>query len=86
MEAVKRRRDIFVGLLVAMAGSLVLGFLPQLRALWAVHVALDLVFAAYVGLLVYLRNLAAEREMKVRFLPTAGAQPEPALLYRRSGS
>lgn len=85
-RAVKRRRDIFVGLLVAMAGSLVLGFLPQLRALWAVHVALDVVFAAYVGLLVYLRNLAAEREMKVRFLPTAGAQPEPALLYRRSGS
>jgi hypothetical protein len=85
-RAVKRRRDIFVGLLVAMAGSLVLGFLPQLRALWAVHVALDVVFAAYVGLLVYLRNLAAEREMKVRFLPTANAQPEPALLYRRSGS
>ena len=85
-RAVKRRRDIFVGLLVAMAGSLILGFLPQLRALWAVHVVLDLVFAGYVGLLVYLRNLAAERDMKVRFLPTANAQPEPALLYRRSGS
>lgn len=85
-RAVKRRRDIFVGLLVAMAGSLVLGFLPQLRALWAVHVVLDLLFAAYVALLVYLRNLAAEREMKVRFLPTAAPQPEPALVYRRSGS
>jgi hypothetical protein len=84
-RATKRRRDVFVGLLVAMAGSLILGFIPQLRALWAVHIVLDLLFVSYVGMLVYLRNLAAERDMKVRFLPTA-AQPEPALLYRRSGT
>ena len=81
-QTVKRRRDIFVGLLVAMAGSLVLGFLPQLRILWSIHVLLDVLFVAYVGALVYLRNLAAEREMKVRFLPTAA--PEPALLLRRT--
>jgi hypothetical protein len=89
-RSVKRRRDIFVGLLVAMAGSLVLGFLPPLRALWALHVVIDVLFVAYVGLLVYLRNLAAEREMKVRFLPTprgaAVGAPEPALLYRRSAN
>ena len=81
-QTVKRRRDIFMGLLVAMAGSLVLGFLPQLRILWTIHVLLDVLFVAYVGALVYLRNLAAEREMKVRFLPTAA--PEPALLLRRT--
>ena len=85
-QSVKRRRDVLVGLLVAMAGSLVLGFLPPLRALWAVHVVVDVLFAAYVALLVYLRNLAAEREMKVRFLPAAPAAPEPALLYRRSAN
>lgn len=89
-RSVKRRRDIFVGLLVAMAGSLVLGFLPPLRALWALHVVIDVLFIAYVGLLVYLRNLAAEREMKVRFLPAARSAsvgaPEPALLYRRSAN
>jgi hypothetical protein len=85
-QTVKRRRDVFVGLLVAMAGSLVLGALPPLRALWAVHVVLDLLFVAYVAALVYLRNLAAEREMKVRFLPTAVGAPEPALLYRRSAN
>lgn len=83
-QSVKRRRDIFVGLLVAMAGSLVLGFLPPLRALWAVHVVLDVLFAAYVGALIYLRNLAAERDLKVRFLPSPA--PEPALLYRRSAN
>jgi hypothetical protein len=82
-QTVKRRRDIFVGLLVAMAGSLVLGALPPLRILWTIHVLLDVLFVAYVAALVYLRNLAAEREMKVRFLPTAAA-PEPALLLRRS--
>ncbi len=83
-QSVKRRRDIFVGLLVAMAGSLVLGLLPPLRALWAVHVVLDVLFAGYVAALIYLRNLAAERDMKVRFLPPAA--PEPALLYRRSAN
>ena len=82
-QTIKRRRDIFVGLLVAMAGSLVLGFLEPLRILWTIHLLLDVLFVAYVGALVYLRNLAAEREMKVRFLPTAAA-PEPALLLRRT--
>ena len=83
---IKRRRDVFVGLLVAMVGSLVLGVLPPLRILWSIHVVIDILFAAYVGTLVYLRNLAAEREMKVRFLPTGPAayQPEPALLLRRT--
>ena len=85
--SVKRRRDILVGLLVAMAGSLLFGVLPPLRVLWLVHVVLDVLFVAYVALLVYMRNLAAERDMKVRFLPTAAPRsPEPALLLRRSGS
>lgn len=82
-STIKRRRDIFVGLLVAMAGSLVLGALPPLRVLWMLHVVLDLAFVAYVATLIYLRNAAAEREMKVRFLPNAAAA-EPALLLRRS--
>jgi len=40
---------------------------------------------AYVLLLVRLRNVAAEREMKLRFLPRTAA-PEPALLLRRSAN
>jgi len=83
-RSVKRRRDVFVGLLVAMGGSLVLGVLPQLRVLWALHVVIDVLFVAYVATLVYLRNLAAERDMKVRFLPPQAVSGEPALLYRRS--
>lgn len=84
-RTIRRRRDIMLGLLVAMGGSLVLGLLPPLRVLWVVHAVLDVLFVAYVGMLVYLRNLAAERDMKVRFLPTARAS-EPALLLRRSAN
>jgi hypothetical protein len=66
-----------------MGTSLVLGFIPALRILWVVHVLVDVMFVTYVALLVHMRNQAAEREMKVRFLP--GRSPEPAtLLLRRS--
>ena len=82
-RTLKRRRDILFGLLGAMGGSLVLGLVPSLRVLWGLHVVLDVLFVGYVALLVRMRNVAAEREMKLRFLPSAPA-PEPALLLRRS--
>ena len=82
----KRRRDIFVGLLAAMGASLLLGLIPGLRILWVVHLIFDAFFAAYVGVLVHMRNEAAEREMKVRFLPRSARRPEPALLLRRTGN
>lgn len=82
----RRRRDIFVGMLAAMVTSLVLGFIPSLRILWVVHLLVDAMFVTYVALLVHMRNQAAEREMKVRFLPQhlGTRTPEPALLLRRS--
>lgn len=82
-RTLKRRRDILFGLLGAMGGSLVLGFVPSLRVLWGLHVVLDALFVGYVVLLVRMRNIAAEQEMKLRFIPSAPA-PEPALLLRRS--
>ncbi len=81
----KRRRDILCGLLVAMGVSLVLSFLPALGTMLWVHLALDLAFVAYVAMLVRVRNLAAERELKVRFLPTV-ANSQPQLLLRRSAT
>jgi hypothetical protein len=80
-STVKRRRDIFVGLLVAMAGSLVLGVAPPLRLLWTIHILIDVAFVAYVGALVYLRSQEAETQ-RVQFIPGA----EPALLLRRSAN
>jgi len=85
VRAQKRRRDIFFALLAGMAGSLVLGFVPALRVMWGLHVALDAAFVAYVGLLMRMRNVAAERDMKVRFLPGSTAELPP-LLLRRTGN
>jgi hypothetical protein len=85
-RSVRRRRDVLLGLAVVAGGSLALGLLPTLRVLWLVHVAADVLLAAYIGALIYVRNLAAEREAKVRFLPNSHRQAEPALLLRRSAN
>ncbi|CAN5185075.1 hypothetical protein BH24ACT1_BH24ACT1_09750 [soil metagenome] len=84
-SARKRRRDIFCGLLVAICVSLVLSFVPAMQMMLWVHLALDAAFVAYVALLIRAQNLAAERELKVRFLPTV-SNPQPQLLLRRSAN
>lgn len=85
-RSVRRRRDILLGLAVVAGGSLAFGFVPALRVLWFVHVGADVLLAAYIAGLVYMRNVAAEREAKVRFLPNTTRQAEPALLLRRSAN
>lgn len=84
-SARKRRRDIFSGLLLAMGATLVLSIIPAFRMMLWVHLVVDVAFVAYVTLLVRVRNLAAERELKVRFLP-AVSNPAPQLLLRRSAT
>jgi hypothetical protein len=85
-RTVKRRRDVFYALVTSMAGTLVLGMVPGLRVLLGLHLVLDALFVAYVALLVRMRNQAAEREMKVRFLPQSAHAPEPAFAMRRSAN
>ena len=80
-RALRRRRDILVGLLATAAATLVLGVLPGLRVMLMVHLVVDGLLIAYVALLIRQRTLAAEREMKVRFLPGPGVM-EPAFLRR----
>ena len=84
----RRRRDVLIGLVLCMAGTLLLGAVPALRILWAAHVVLDVLCAVYVAMLVRARNIAAEKAMKLRVLPGgAGLNPamaEPALLLQRS--
>ena len=82
----KRRRDVMLTLAGAMLGTLALSFVPGLGVLLVVHVLLDVLFAAYVALLIRLRGLAAEREMKLRFLPGSNQPVEPALALRRSAN
>jgi hypothetical protein len=84
-EAQKRRRDIVAGMIAAMFGSLVLSFVPGLRVMLGLHLALDVLFVLYVVMLIQVRRMTEERESKVRFLPAPGAA-EPALLLRRSAN
>jgi hypothetical protein len=67
----RRRRDILFSLLVAAGATLVLGAVPALRILWLAHVAVDVLLIGYVALLIRQRNLATERDLKVRLLPTS---------------
>ncbi|MCA1682759.1 MAG: hypothetical protein LC685_01980 [Actinobacteria bacterium] len=80
-RTLRRRRDVFIALLGTAAVTLVLGLLPPLHVLLFAHLAVDALLVAYVALLIRQRTVAAEQDMKVRFLP--GARPmEPALLRR----
>lgn len=85
-RTVKRRRDILVGLLAGMAATLLLATIPALRDLLYLHLLLDVLCVAYVALLVRMRNVAAEREMKLRFLPTPAPTMEPAFALQRSAN
>lgn len=80
-RTLRRRRDVFIALLGSAGATLVLGLLPPLRVLLYAHLVVDVLLVAYVALLIRQRTVAAEQDMKVRFLP--GARPmEPALLRR----
>ncbi len=81
-RTLKRRRDILTGLLATVAFTLLLAIFFG-GAFWTLNVFFDLALGGYVGLLVRLRNVTAEREMKVRFLPFAvplDPMAEPVLL------
>jgi predicted lipid-binding transport protein (Tim44 family) len=87
-RTMRRRRDVLSGLVAAVAATLVLGLLPMFRVMLFFNVIADILLVAYVSLLIHQRNVAAERELKVRFLPNATRldpallRAEPALLRR----
>lgn len=87
-RTIRRRRDVLSALIVAVLATLVLGLIPAFRVMLMAHVVADVLLVAYVGLLVHQRNVAAERDLKVRFLPQASRldpallRAEPALLRR----
>jgi predicted lipid-binding transport protein (Tim44 family) len=73
----KRRRDVFFALLAGVVGSLVLGIIPGLHAMLYIQVLFDLLMAMYLGLLIRMRNLAAERELKLAYMPGNRRVQEP---------
>lgn len=81
-QAQRRRRDVFFALLAGVAGSLVLALIPGLSVMWTVQVIFDLLLVGYVSVLVRVRNRVAERDLKLRFLPSQGQRPaRPARQY-----
>ena len=78
--AQKRRRDVFFALLAAATGSLALALLVGISIMWPVQIVCDLLLGGYVMLLVRIRNVAAERELKLRFIPA----DRPVARARRS--
>jgi len=87
-RTIRRRRDVLTALLVAAGATLALGLLFSMGIMMVAHVVSDVLLVAYVALLVHQRNVAAERDLKVRFLPQAQRfdpallRAEPALLRR----
>lgn len=86
-EAKRRRRDILVTLLAAAGLTLVLSFaLPTVVFL---HLLIDVLLVAYVGLLLRQKRIAEEKAMKVRYLaparrPVVAPAAQPQLALRRS--
>lgn len=81
----KRRRDVFFALLAGAAGSLVLALVPGMSIMWPVQLLFDVLLGGYVAVLVHLRNLAAERELKLRFIPAHRAARRPAYEFGAAG-
>lgn len=76
----KRRRDVFFALAAGVFGSLLLAVMSGVSAVWSVQVLFDLLLTGYVALLIRMRNLAAERELKLTFMPQS-ARPRPRPAY-----
>ena len=77
----KRRRDVFFAIVAGVVGSLFLAIVSGVSAMWSVQVLFDLALVAYVALLIRMRNLAAERELKLTFMPQSAPRarrPKPA--------
>lgn len=80
----RRRRDVLLALLVAVAVSLGLALTSAGLVFWVVQGAFDALLVGYVFALVGMRRAARERQAKVRFLVPLASAPSYAL--RRSGS
>jgi hypothetical protein len=83
--ATKRRRDVLMVLLCTLTVTGLIGIIPTLHVVLDVTAAIGVVLVAYVGLLFRLGSQAAEREVKLRYLPRTLEYDQP-LPVRRAAS
>ena len=87
LTARRRRRNVLGTLTFTTVVLVVVGAVPGMHVLLAVAAVSAVLLGVYVALLVRLRNAAAEREMKLSFLPGPAAYAAPgAPLLRRSAN
>ena len=72
----RRRRDVLSGLALATGATFVLGVIPALRVLWVASVLFAAMLAAYVYILVQLRDMSTGRSYDARPAP----RREPAMV------
>lgn len=87
-RTIRRRRDVMFTLLMGMGTTFVLAMVVSSSALWMLHALMDALFLGFVAMLVRMRSVAAEKEMKLRILPQPAGRPQPApvLAMRRSAT
>ena len=91
-QTLRRRRNVLLGLLATTVIFLAVGAMPGLHIVLAVALLSVLTLAGYVAMLIRMRNVAAERDMKLTFLPGAASMGpvlpavDPGLFLRRSAS
>ncbi|MHB8288300.1 MAG: hypothetical protein ACYDEY_03530 [Acidimicrobiales bacterium] len=66
-----RRRRTLVGLCAGTLLTAMIGIAPGFQVVWLMTALLAVALLAYMAMLVNLRNLAAERSAKLRYLPYA---------------
>jgi len=72
-------------LLCSLTVTGLIGIIPAMHVILGVTAFVGLVLAAYVGLLIRLRNRALEREVKLRYLPR-GTEYDLPMPVRRVAS
>jgi len=85
-QSQRRRRNILAFLGAVTLLSLLVAVMTGSHDAMAFQVLCDLLLAGYVGLLVHMRNLAAERELKLAYLPTGSRLAEPRPARRRQAA
>ena len=83
----RRRRNVLTGLAATTLLLIVIGAVPGMHVVLALGAVSGVLLGVYVALLVRLRNAAAERDMKLSFLPGPAAYAGSAApLLRRSAN
>jgi hypothetical protein len=79
-RSLRRRRQVLTFLAATAVGTLVMGAVPGAHEVLYANVVLDLLLVSYIALLIRIRNIRAERDLKLSFLPPVRPMPAGMIL------